>query len=278
MIRLCSTLGISVAFYLHMLFAGMSHFMQITYAAVTDLGLKRKRNKDAYLIEKRKLRGLSGVQQDILLLGVADGMGGHACGDVASTMACDSLTGLADEGTGEPVDIEQRMEERFFQIYTVLRNYGAAEKNCADMGTTLSVLFLLSEKGLIAHVGDSRIYRLRNTTLQRLTTDHSFIQELIDKGLLSEEAAAGHPYRNKLTNVIGSGEPLEDVQTDRIDIAPGDRFLLSTDGLYGDISSEEIKTVLQASPTPQKAAEHLLHLALERGGRDNATAIVAFLE
>jgi len=92
MIRLCSTLGISVAFYLHMLFAGMSHFMQITYAAVTDLGLKRKRNKDAYLIEKRKLRGLSGVQQDILLLGVADGMGGHACGDVASTMACDSLT------------------------------------------------------------------------------------------------------------------------------------------------------------------------------------------
>ena len=137
------------------------------------------------------------------------------------------MTGLADESTGEQsVVIERRMEERFFQIDTVLRNYGAAEKNCADMGTTLSVLFLLSEKGLIAHVGDSRIYRLRNTTLQRLTTDHSFIQELIDKGLLSEE----------------------------------------------------IRTVLEASPTPQKAAEHLLHLALERGGRDNATAIVAFLE
>jgi len=253
--------------------------MRITYAAVTDIGLKRKRNEDAYLIEKRNLPGFSGGRQDIVLLGVADGMGGHACGDVASTMACDNLAGLAEESADLGfVAVERRMEERFFQIDAILRNYGAAKGNCTDMGTTLSVLLLLPEKGIIAHVGDSRIYRVRNASLQRLTTDHSFIQELIDRGVLTEEAAAGHPYGNKLTNVIGAGEPLEEVQTDRIDIAPGDRFLLSTDGLHGDVGSEEIKTVLQTSPAPQKAAERLLLLALARGGRDNATGIVAFLE
>lgn len=145
------------------------------------------------------------------------------------------------------------------------------------MGTTLSAIALLHKQAVIAHVGDSRIYRLRRGNLKKLTTDHSLVQELLDEGSITEDMAANHPFRNKLTRVVGTGEPLEMVETNRCAIAPGDRYLLCTDGLYGDIASNEITAIMSDSSAPQQAAEELLNLALQRGGHDNATAIVAYL-
>jgi protein phosphatase len=230
------------------------------------------------LIEKHSIHSLLPNRHDAYLLGVADGLAGHACGDIASKIACRELAGFVDEIQGLRPDVaEKRMRDKIYEIDKILRLHAARHSSCLDMGTTLSAIALLHKQAVIAHVGDSRIYRLRRRNLKKLTTDHSFVQELVNEGILSEEAAANHPYRNKLTQVVGTDEPLEEVETSRCAIAPGDRYLLCTDGLYGDITSDEIAAILSDSPVPQQAAEELLYLALQRGGHDNATAIVMYL-
>lgn len=252
--------------------------MRIEYAALTDIGLIRKTNEDAYLIEKRCIHSLLPNRHDVYLLGVADGLGGHACGEIASNIACQEFTGIVDEIDNLRPDVaERRMREKVFEIDKLLRLHAAQQRPCLDMGTTLSAIALLHKQAVIAHVGDSRIYRLRRGNLKKLTTDHSLVQELLDEGSITEDMEANHPFRNKLTRVVGTGEPLEMVETNRCAIAPGDRYLLCTDGLYGDIASNEITAILSDSPAPQQATEELLNLALQRGGHDNATAIVAYL-
>jgi protein phosphatase len=253
--------------------------MQIDYAALTDIGLIRSTNEDAYLIEKRRsMNSLLPNRHDAYLLGIADGLGGHACGDIASKIACRELAGFIDQIQNlRPEVAKKRMREKVFEIDKYLRLHATRQRSCQGMGTTLSAIAFLHKQAIIAHVGDSRIYRLRRRNLKKLTTDHSFVQELINEGIISEEAAANHPYRNKLTQVVGTSEPLEMVETHRCAIARGDRYLLCTDGLYGDITSDEIAAILSNSPVPQQAAEELLSLALQRGGHDNVTAIVAYL-
>jgi protein phosphatase len=252
--------------------------MRIEYAALTDIGLTRSTNEDAYLIEKCSIHSLLPNRHDAYLLSVADGLGGHACGDIASKIACRELAGFLDEIQSlRPDVVEKRMLEKVFGIDKFLRLYAARQRSCLGMGTTLSAIALLHKEAVIAHVGDSRIYRLRRRNLKKLTTDHSLVQELLDEGSITEDMAANHPFRNKLTRAVGTGEPLEAVETSRCAIAPGDRYLLCTDGLYGDITSDEIAAILSDSAAPQRAAEVLLNLALQRGGHDNATAIVAYL-
>ncbi len=252
--------------------------MRIEYAALTDIGLKRSTNEDAYLIEKRSNQSSLPNVYDMHLLGVADGLGGHACGDIASKIACRELAGVLDELQNLRPDVaEKRMREKIFEIDKLLCLQAARQKSCLGMGTTLSAIAFLHKQAVIAHVGDSRIYRMRRRNLKKLTTDHSFVQELVNEGIISEESAADHPYRNKLTQVVGTSEPLEMVETHRCAIAPGDRYLLCTDGLYGDITSDEIAAILSSSVAPQQVAEELLSLVLQRGGHDNATVIAAYL-
>ncbi|MFN2354016.1 MAG: PP2C family serine/threonine-protein phosphatase [Desulfopila sp.] len=252
--------------------------MRIEYAALTDIGLIRKTNEDAYLIEKRSRHSLLPNGNDAYLLGVADGLGGHACGEIASNIACRELAGIVDEIHSLRPDVAEKcMREKVFGIDKLLRLHAAQQISCLDMGTTLSAIALLRKEAVIVHVGDSRIYRLRRGNLKKLTTDHSLVQELLDEGSITEDIAANHPFRNKLTRVVGTGEPLEALETSRCAIAPDDRYLLCTDGLYGDITSDEIAAILSSSLAPQEAAEKLLNLALQRGGHDNATAIVAYL-
>ena len=238
----------------------------------------RSTNEDAYLIEKRSIHSFLPSGHDAYLLGIADGLGGHACGEIASQIACRELAGSADDILGRRPDVaEKRMRGKFFQIDKILRLQAARQRSCLDMGTTLSAIAFLHKQAVVAHVGDSRIYRLRRGNLKKLTTDHSLVQELIDEGSITEDMAANHPFRNKLTRVVGTGEPLEAVETSRCVIAQGDRYLLCTDGLYGDITSDEIVAILSGFPAPRQAAEKLLSLALQLGGHDNATAIVAYL-
>ena len=146
------------------------------------------------------------------------------------------------------------------------------------MGTTLTTIAIVGNVAVIAHVGDCRIYQLRDWHLKLLTTDHSLVQEMVDEGKMDASAAAIHPYRNNLTRVIGTDDPLELVDTSTLNIIPGDRLLLSTDGLHDVVPFKEIRDTLAAAENPERATEKLLSMALKRGGRDNVTIITVFLE
>ena len=123
-------------------------------------------------------------------------------------------------------------------------------------------------------MGDSRIYRLRKNQLEQLTSDHTFVQEMIEEGELTPESAANHPLRNMLTGVLGTREALEKVDTGIVDAAPGDRFLLCSDGLHNMMSARMITATLKSQTDPKKSAEKLLQMALQNGGKDNVTLIV----
>jgi protein phosphatase len=145
------------------------------------------------------------------------------------------------------------------------------------MGTTLSGLLVTEDFAVTAHVGDSRIYRLRRRKLEQLTTDHTFVQDMIEEKVLSEKDAVHHPLRHVLTRSVGTPEALEDVDTSIIEISRGDRFLLCTDGLHDMLSFREIRSLMLRHSEPQVAAERLLRKALKNGGRDNVTLIVVDL-
>ena len=168
----------------------------IRYFAVSHIGLRRSRNEDSYAIydfgESRSPADRRGV-----LFVLADGIGGHACGDLASKMACQELTAFFDNCTAdfESKQYAQRLDDLIFSVDSRLRQHAVTHPDCTDMGTTLSALLISGKSAIIAHVGDSRIYRLRGERLTQLTTDNSFVQEMIDEGALTPEAAINHPLR-----------------------------------------------------------------------------------
>lgn len=248
----------------------------IRYAAVSDLGLKRAKNEDAYMVEECDTDNCHTDCGGMLFV-VADGMGGHSCGEVASTIACREMAGSLFGLKPKPAIYHRHLKTQFHQIDQHIRACASRDPACKHMGTTLSALAVSERFAIIAHVGDSRIYRLRGNRLKLLTTDHTFVQEMIDEGELSPESAATHPFRNMLTLVIGTQEPLERVYTCTLNLAPGDRFLLCSDGLHNAVAFKEIEKVLGDGNNPEDAARQLLSLALDRGGRDNITIIVAYL-
>lgn len=252
--------------------------MQIKFAALTDIGLKRNKNEDSYLTEKRSAgKSVNDEYQNHLFV-IADGMGGHSCGEIASNMACKGLVCFLDKIHNlPPYCIKKHLKKKFIDIDAKIREHGFTDLSCMNMGTTLSAMVLSQEKAVIAHVGDCRIYHLHRNNLKLLTTDHSLVQEMVEEGIITLEEGLKHPFRNKLTHVIGTNEPLELVETSHIDINAGDRFILSTDGLHTNVSHNEIEDVLSTSLSPHLAAEQLLAKALQGGGRDNITTIVIFL-
>jgi serine/threonine protein phosphatase PrpC len=167
-----------------------------------------------------------------------------------------------------------RLARLVFSIDAQIRDHAAVDTDCEEMGTTLAALLIAADFGAMAYVGDSRIYRMREGSISLLIKDHTFVKEMIDERELSAEAALRHPLRNVLTQVLGTEEPLEKVDTDLITIARGDRFLLSSDGLHDLVSLQAIKKTLAACDSPKKSAELLLKYALLNGGKDNVTAIV----
>ena len=214
------------------------------------------------------------------LFAVADGLGGHSCGEVASNLACGELKRVFDDAEpgADAVWFVRRMSELVHAIDRHILQEADERPDCEDMGTTLSALLMAETFGVIAHVGDSRIYRLRNGGLNQLTSDHTFVQEMIDEGDLSPERAVTHPLRNVLTRAVGSGEPLEKVDTGILDLISGDRFLISSDGLHGMLSKEEIEATLKQHDDPKRSGEELLQKALKGGGKDNITGIIIHWE
>ncbi len=248
------------------------------YFAFTDTGLKRANNEDAYAVYDSTAYHPESNRR-MFLFAVADGIGGHSCGEVASNLACKELERLFDDmdprsDTGLVVE---RIEELVYAIDGRIRQGGKENPDCENMGTTLSALLIAEDFGVTVHVGDSRIYRLRNGVLSQLTSDHTFVQEMIDEGDLSPSGAATHPLRNMLTRALGTQEPLEKIDTEILEILSGDRFLISSDGLHDMISGEEIESILKKHAVPRRSGKELLRKTLKSGGRDNITGIIIHL-
>lgn len=253
---------------------------KIFTGACTHNGPGRDANEDAMFgissnrLNKDNFRGR--------LLAVADGMGGHSGGRIASSLACKSLQAYYDRSLSgnlqaSPRKLCRHLIETVFRIDRLVRQKAASQSALAHMGTTLSCLLLADGRSIIAHVGDSRIYRLRSGHLSCLTSDHTFVQEMIFEGEVDPENAHLHPLRNMLTHAVGTGEPLCHVDH-RIDrLKSGDRFLLCTDGLHKVLDTDGIAAVLASDETAAYIAKALVAEALSNKTRDNVTAMVVLL-
>jgi protein phosphatase len=226
----------------------------------TDTGRQRRDNEDSAF-----------ARAPVFV--VADGMGGAQAGEVASRLAIEAFEhGLPDDGSPEE-RLAARVREANHQIYERSR----ADRGRAGMGTTLTAAYVDDAHVAIAHVGDSRAYLFRDGTLQRLTQDHSLVDELVRRGKLTEEQAAEHPQRSIITRALGP-EPDVEVDTWTYPGRPGDVVLLCSDGLTSMISEERVREVLSAHSILDEAADALIHEANEAGGRDNITVVLFRLE
>ncbi len=225
----------------------------------------RSGNEDNFFAEADERRGV---------FVVADGMGGHAAGEVASEMAVQivarhllPIASVLDAGASEK--LAQAMRDANRAIYDRM----LAEVDKQGMGTTASVLVLSDNQFLIGQIGDSRIYLLRDGALSQLTKDHSYVQEQVDAGLLTPEQARYHPYSNVITRCVGASETVEaDIYAG--EMRPGDVFLVASDGLTGMVDDRRLQAMLLARSGPGRIVDALIAEANGRGGLDNITAIV----
>lgn len=223
----------------------------------TDVGKVRANNQDAPIVSE-KLR----------LYGVADGMGGHKGGEVASTSARDDLLRELEGKTPSVAALSGAIEEVNRQIY----HQQGHDDALTGMGTTLSVLWMSDNFVYIGHVGDSRVYLLRDGEFKQMTLDHSLVEQLVREGVLTEEEAQNHPMRNIITRAIGTDESVEvDVVVE--ERRKGDLWLACSDGLHGLVDDRQMRDALRQY-APEKAADVLLKAALDAGGRDNVTLVI----
>ena len=225
----------------------------------THKGNVRPTNQDALLLQE----GAFG------LFGVADGMGGHNAGDVASRMAV-LLLGRVLEGAKPSEELLRGgIEEVNLMIYEEQKK----EKSLSGMGTTMTVVWEDEKDVFLGHVGDSRCYLLREGKIRQLSQDHSMVAELLRKGQITRDEADRHPYRNIITRALGAGDTVE-VDTMSLPKKRGDKFLICSDGLYEYVSDAEMESILLRTPL-EEAADQFLAMALEGGGRDNVSVLIA---
>jgi len=269
--------------------------MQVTVelGAATHAGRVRPNNEDSYLVA-RASRSLETVLTNLQAgdfpvwaaeraygLVVADGMGGNAGGEVASQLALRAVVehaiSTADwimrDAAAHSDRIEERIVERFAAANEAVLEQANQDPRLDGMGTTMTMAVSSGACLFVGHVGDSRAYLLRGGELQALTRDHSFAQALADSGVISREQAAAHNLRNVLLRNLGRTASNADVR--RMFLESGDQLLLCTDGLTDMVADRAISRILQAAPTAQAACDQLVAAALEGGGKDNVTAVLA---
>jgi len=231
----------------------------LRYAARSDVGLVRAVNQDS---------GYAGPH----LLVVADGMGGHAAGDVASSIAVGQIVSLDGESHGSD-DALELLAEALHNANTELQQAIGRQPELQGMGTTVTALLRTGSTIAVAHIGDSRAYLLRDGTFTQITHDHSFVQSLVDEGRITEEEAEGHPQRSLVTRVLtGQHDDEPDLAVREAHI--GDRYLLCSDGLSGFVARDTIQEVLEQGLPPGPTADRLVELALRAGAPDNVTCII----
>lgn len=239
--------------------------MQLSVGARTDVGMVRAGNEDNFSADVNGARAL---------FVVADGMGGHAAGEVASEMAVQILTReLLQAATSDTRRAMEHVAEALRRANAAIFQRTVAEVDKQGMGTTASVLLLQGDRYVIGQVGDSRVYLLRDGMLRQLTKDHSYVQEQVDAGLLTPEQARYHPYSNVITRCVGASAAVEpDVYEGRL--CAGDLFLVASDGLTGMVDDRRLQQILLTRSAPARMVDALITEANGRGGLDNITAVV----
>ncbi len=233
--------------------------LMLRYAARSHVGLLRQMNQDSVYAGPR-------------LLAVADGMGGHAAGEVASAVAIAAMAPLDEDAPG--ADLLEALRSAAMVANDHLRDMVEGDNALEGMGTTLTAILSAGSRLGLLHIGDSRCYLLRDGELSQITHDHSLVQTLIDEGRITEEEASSHPQRSVITRVL-DGRPDLELDLSVREVRAGDRYLICSDGLTGPVGSRDTLTAELATPDPQEAVDRLVQLALRGGGPDNITVIVA---
>jgi protein phosphatase len=235
---------------------------RVLTAAASHVGRIRASNQDS---------GYAGTH----LFMVADGMGGHAGGDVASSLATQAVTAVADERFDSITVAQDALVEAVKNSAQELSDAVRSHPDLQGMGTTVSALIRYDDKVVIAHIGDSRIYLFRKKKLEQITTDHTFVQKLVETGRITAEEATVHPRRNVLMRVLGDFDTNPDVDTVILETEPGDRWILCSDGLCGYVTDDAVAQILRETPDAAEASNRLVEAALDRGAPDNVTVVIA---
>ncbi|HBM76251.1 MAG TPA: Stp1/IreP family PP2C-type Ser/Thr phosphatase [Clostridiaceae bacterium] len=238
-------------------------------ACLTDIGRIREINEDSFVHKP--------IKQGWDLLMVADGMGGHNAGEVASSIAVQSISEYIEK-QAENIEHKENAVE-IVKSAVIQANYDIFAKSkqvagFSGMGTTVTVALISKDVMLIGHVGDSRAYLMRNSSMCKITSDHSLVAELVKNGTITEDEAQHHPQKNIITRALGAEESVQ-VDTNTIILKPGDTIMLCTDGLTNMLDDKEIEHILLKMDDPSLAVKELVDSANELGGYDNITVLVA---
>ncbi len=250
--------------------------LTVRACALSDVGRSRRRNEDFFAIDAEK---------GIYL--VADGMGGHGHGEVASRLAVAAIADSLEEAmsrrrwrrgrAARPGVREERLRDAIDVANRKVLKAVERDRSLLGMGTTLVALMLAGERATIAHVGDSRAYRWRENHLKLLTSDHTWVNEQVSAGNISETQARSHPFKSVVTRALGGAREVE-VEVREVDVAAGDRYLLCSDGLTGMVPDELIAKHLRSREALDATCRALVEEANLAGGRDNITALVLAVE
>ena len=231
----------------------------ISYAA-SDIGRVRSSNQDS---------GYAGFN----LFFVADGMGGHAGGDIASALVAQRVA-QADAIYDSAEEAGKVLKETIWQANSVLRESCKEHPELSGMGTTFSGMIIVGDKATIAHIGDSRIYRARDGEVKQITSDHTFVQRLVETGRITPEEALVHPRRSVLMRVLGDMEEFPEIDIETYDVLPGDRWMMCSDGLSGPVPESVMDRLMLSKIDSDEATELLVGEALEFGAPDNVTVVL----
>lgn len=232
------------------------------WGQITEVGLVRQNNEDSLLI-----------CPDIGLFTVADGMGGHRAGEVASHKALVIFEQELRKHLAENMDIKEALVQGVREVNKQIYQLSLQKPELKGMGTTVTACLLQNRQAFLVHVGDSRAYLLRDNEVTQITNDHSLVGELVKSGSITEELAQVHPRRNVLTQAVGVTDTVE-IDLHTVSLMKGDQILLCTDGLTNHVKREEISEIIKDIPDPQQAVHELANRALAQGGTDNITIIL----
>ncbi|UBH04521.1 serine/threonine protein phosphatase [Leucobacter sp. Psy1] len=237
--------------------------MTIGFASAigSHVGMVRSNNQD------------SGFAGDRLFL-VADGMGGHAGGDVASALTTKTMADIEGQPTGNAVESARALKAGLLDANRMLRSTVKDRPELAGMGTTFTGFLTVGDQLALAHIGDSRLYLLRNGKMRQVTRDHTFVQRLVDSGRITEEEAKTHPRRSVLMRVLGDVDSSPEIDTEVLDSQVGDVWLLCSDGLCGYVDEPDIEKILKRRTTLEGAVENLIDKSLAAGAPDNVTVVL----
>ena len=237
--------------------------MKRQFIGLTDTGVVRTANQDNYFVDDELGRFFI----------VADGMGGHAGGQEASKIATEEIYAYLHQHWDSPIASEVLLTQAVEKANLGILEDQRINPQRRDMGTTVVVLIFRDEQPLCAHVGDSRLYRLRGSQLEQITDDHTWVGMALKKGEINEQQAKFHPWRHVLSQCLGR-EDLRLIEIQKIEIRSGDRLLICSDGLTEEVTDEQIKTALTNLKSCQETARELIDAAKAAGGSDNITVVI----